>query len=127
MKCVHNCFECKYSDCIENEITVAEMKQQKEYDKELARKKELESENIDYRRRWELKNYERARENKRRWYEQNKERIKAKQKKYYEENKERLLEQQKQHNKKEKEYYNALRRERMRKNRTAKAAAKATT
>lgn len=126
MKCNYDCFNCKYSDCIANEATVAEMKQQKEYEKELARKKELESENIDYRRRWELKNYERARENKRRWYEQNKERIKAKKKKYYEENKERLLEQQKQHKKKEKEYYNAVVREYKRKNR-AKAAEKAAT
>lgn len=109
--CDKDCFNCHYTDCIAEKMTLEEMQEQDNIDKQLERKAELEKD-IDYRRRWELNNYERARANKHRHYvehkaeyqarfkayrENNHEKIKAGCKSYYERNREKILQQQREY------------------------------
>lgn len=124
MKCNHDCDNCIYSDCIDDEVTVADFQRVREDEKRLARDQELQKDGLDCRRRWELQNYERARENKRRWYEKNKERLKEKNRRYYKENKEKIKEKQREYRVKNAEFVRAIDRENHRKYRK-RAAEKA--
>lgn len=68
MSCNKECDKCTMEICVDCEDI---LKSQEEYDRQIARNDEL-STRLTRQRRWELANYERARENKRKWYEKNK-------------------------------------------------------
>ena len=71
MKCNGDCFNCQHDDCINDSIDLEDIARQNEHDKEIHKSEEIAS-NIDYRRRWELNNPERARAYKHRHYVKNK-------------------------------------------------------
>lgn len=89
--CNNDCFNCKYNDCIKNEITKEEFKIQNELDKIIKDENVLTERQRRYIKEKE-KNAEKLKERSRKYYHNNKEKCKEKNKKYYETHKEKFKE-----------------------------------
>lgn len=88
MKCDMKCFDCKFEDCINDDLTVEEMKTSAIIDKQINQSEKPLSE--DYRTRWAQLNSRRNKANKKRHYQQNKDKYKVQHQSYYQKHKEEL-------------------------------------
>lgn len=89
--CDRDCFNCRFDDCICDEMTADDWKAARGIDDFIHTKTEKEKSIAAYQKQYREENRETIAAYKKQYYEENRETIAAKQKQYYEENRESLI------------------------------------